>query len=118
MERHIPHLLKDLGIHRGRVDILSSALIGLDNLAQQGGSFEFTFVHLLNILWQPILEYINGLADGDEPAWSESLDKHQQALLAEMDGVVDSASEVLDFADWVELLRKTLEMHLDVDVPT
>ena len=29
-----------------------------------------------------------------------------------------SASEILDFAEWTELIRQTLKEHLDVDVPT
>ena len=33
-------------------------------------------------------------------------------------GIVPSASEVLDFAEWVELIRQTLKEHLDVVLTT
>ena len=100
-----------------------SAFAGLDEedrVLRHDGKWatQCTFVHFLNLLWRPIIDYIEDIADGGTPEWTEILQKHQEALLAEMAGTVDSAEEILDFGDWVELVRRTLKKYMDVDVPT
>ena len=121
----LPSLLVEQGLEappQRRVE--GDALADLDPLELQSvptihaPTKLFSFVHFLNLLWQPLIRYINSTAEGREPAWSETLSKHQQSLIAEMEGIVPSASEILDFAEWIELIRQTLKEHLDVDVPT
>ena len=77
----------------------------------------FTEVHFLNLLWLPLQEHIHQVAAGSSPMWTAALDKHHQALTAEMQGIVPSPDEVLDFSDWVQYICKAIKRHLDVDIP-
>ena len=36
-----------------------------------------TLVNVLNMLWQPILEYIEGISTGQDKPWTSNLTKHQ-----------------------------------------
>ena len=89
----LPSLLVEQGLEappQRRVE--GDALADLDPLELQSvptihaPTKLFSFVHFLNLLWQPLIRYINSTAEGREPAWSETLSKHQQSLIAEMDG--------------------------------
>ena len=66
-------------------------MAGLDPLEEQSvpgdkPSKSISFMHFLNLLWQPLIRYINSTADGGQPVWSEALGLHQESLIAEMDG--------------------------------
>ena len=74
-------------------------------------------MHFLNLLWLPLQEHIHQVAAGSSPTWTAALDKHHQALTAEMQGIVPSPDEVLDFSDWVQYICKAIKRHLDVDIP-
>ena len=77
-----------------------------------------SFEHVLNVLWQPIMEYIEALSREAAPEWTKSLGLNQAAILSEMHGLVSSADEVLDMDQWVEFIQKTLLRLLKVHVPT
>ena len=50
-----------------------------------------SFEHFLNLLWLPIIEYIEDLAKDKAPDWTESLALNQAAIMLEMQGLVPGA---------------------------
>ena len=76
-----------------------------------------SFDNVLNIWWQPVIEYMEALSTGETPQWTESLGLNHAALLSEMQGIVSSADESLDMDQWVEFIQKTLWRLLKVHVP-
>ena len=77
-----------------------------------------SFQHLVNLLWQPIIEHIEALSRDAAPHWKESLGLNQAAILSEMHGVVSSADETLDMDQWIEFIQKNLMRLLSVQGPT
>ena len=53
---------------------------------------DYGFAHILNLVWQPLLRYIEGLAAGEEPTWTKALAVNQAALHLEMEGIVLAAA--------------------------
>ena len=53
-----------------------------------------SFSHFVNLVWQPLLSYLDKLSIGEEVAWVETLEVHQTALCLEMEGIVPSPSGV------------------------
>ena len=118
VSRQLPTLLRKHGFHSPtQRHILEAAAAGLQELDEATQDLKLNLVHVLNLLWQPLIEYIDTLASGHEAEWTETLDRHVEALTAEMQGIVPSPGEALDFDLWVQLICQTLRDHLAVDVP-
>ena len=49
--------------------------------------------HILNLVWQPILGYIESFLDEEGPQWTSSLQANHEALTVVIKGVVMSANE-------------------------
>ena len=78
-----------------------------------------SFVHLLNMLWCPLLAYIGCLGGAQEaPPLTETINVNREALGLEMVGIVDSPDEVITVDEWVELIARTLQRLVGVSVPT
>ena len=83
-----------------------------------GTSYLCSFYHLLNMVWQPLLRYIEGLDNAESPSWTKELQCHQDILTLEMVGIVPSVREPLSIDDWVELIRTTVVRLVGVTVST
>ena len=77
-----------------------------------------SFEHLLNLLWHPVIEYLEALSENAAPKWTKSLGLNQAAILSEMHGLVAQAEETLEMDLWIEFIQKTLQRLLKVHVPT
>ena len=66
-----------------------------------------SFAHVLNLVWAPLIEYMESCAGEKPPEWTTALSRHHAALLVEMAGTVLAADEPLDIDDWLE--HKILE---------
>ena len=76
-------------------------------------------VHFLNLLWLPIIKFIESLTGTDDDAeMTVSLKKNNQAILNEMSGIVDSPDSTMDMDEWAEFVRTQLLKFADVHVPT
>ena len=75
------------------------------------------FEHVLNLLWSPILEYMDALTDNAAPEWSERLALNHAALVAEMRGIVVNANKPMVMDTWIEFIQQTLCRLLEVHVP-
>ena len=118
----IPELRKEgfaVPAQRSLESVLTQGLdeLPLQDLKQHKGVRMCAFEHVMNLLWFPILEHIDSLADEASPGWTEQLGLHQSAILSEMAGTVGAAGEPMDMDDWVEYLTSTLHKHLQVQVP-
>ena len=78
---------------------------------------EVTLMHLLNLVWLPLIEHINALSEGRPAAWTSTLAKHQDLLLAEMEGVVLDAAEAMSVDEWHEEIRARIQRLVRVTVP-
>ena len=67
-----------------------------------------SFEHLINLVWQPIIECINAVSTDDAPEWSNALSVNHAAILSEMLGVVPCPDECLDMDTWVKFFQQTL----------
>ena len=76
-----------------------------------------SFEHFLNLLWLPLIEFLEASASGDSVVWTKTLTLHQKALLLEMQGVVVNAEEPLDLDSWIQFVQGTLQRLLGVEVP-
>ena len=76
-----------------------------------------SFAHVLNLLWAPLLEYLELCTHEPGPEWTKQLALHHSALLTEMAGIVPGADEPMDIDMWAEHMRDTLLRLLKVDVP-
>ena len=76
-----------------------------------------SFEHVLNLLWAPLLEYMDSFTSEAAPGWTENLALNHTALLSEMAGIVMSADEPMEMDKWIEFIRETLCRLLKVDVP-
>ena len=59
-----------------------------------------SFVHFLNLLWQPIIDNIDDLANDPPGMLSAKLKNNEAAILMEMKGIVSSADGVLTLDIW------------------
>ena len=78
---------------------------------------EVSLVHVLNLVWLPVIEHINALSEGRPAAWTSTLAKHQDLLVAEMDGVVLGAAETMPLDEWHAHLRDLIQRLVGVTVP-
>ena len=75
------------------------------------------FAHFVNLLWVPVLEYMDSLTSGASPEWTEDLARNYSALGMEMVGIVANADEPLDIDTFANRIKNTLYELLKVDVP-
>ena len=78
---------------------------------------EVTLMHVLNLAWLPLIEHINALSEGRPAAWTSTLAKHQDLLVAEMAGVVLEAAETMPVDEWHEHIRDLIQRLVSVTVP-
>ena len=55
-----------------------------------------SYEYLLNLLWAPLIEYIEEACKGGTPEWTSTLQHNQEAILVEMAGIVASADEAME----------------------
>jgi hypothetical protein len=77
----------------------------------------YSFAHVMNLLWMPLIEYMDLFTLDHAPEWTETLALHHTALLSEMDGIIASANESMDMDLWIEFISETLNTLLKVHVP-
>ena len=77
-----------------------------------------SFEHFLNLLWLPLIEFLETLANGGPVVWTTTLAVHQRAILLEMEGIVMNAEEPLDMDSWIQFVQGTLQRLLGVKVPS
>ena len=75
------------------------------------------FVFFLNLLWQPILSFIEGLLSDPKPQWTDGHELNYSSINLEMHGIVLAADESMALEDWVRLIAETLEDLVGVSVP-
>merc|ERR1712051_362891 len=75
-----------------------------------------SFARLLNLVWAPLIEYMESCAGEKPPKWTTALSHHHAALLVEMTGTILAADEPLNIDDWLEHTKKTLARYLNVQV--
>ena len=78
---------------------------------------ECSFIHFLNLVWQPVLRYVEHLGAGEQVAWTKALQIHHDALVREMKGIVLVASAPLPVNEWIAFIKNTLFEKVGVDVP-
>ena len=78
---------------------------------------EVTFVHLVNMIWHPLLVYSKALVDGRPAPWSSTLSKHAEVLILEMQGLVSEPDTTLIMDDWLVYVQDTIKRLVDVTVP-
>ena len=76
-----------------------------------------SFAHVMNLIWAPILEYLECITPEAAPAWTQQLDLHHSVLVAEMAGTVPGADEPMDMDMWCDHIKGLLLKLLQVDVP-
>ena len=67
-----------------------------------------SFEHFLNLLWLPLIEFLETSASGGSAVWTKALALHQEALLLEMQGIVMNAEEPLDMDSWIHFVQGAL----------
>ena len=77
-----------------------------------------SFEHFLNLLWLPLIEFLETSAKGGSVVWTKTLALHQKVLLLEMQGIVLNAEEPLDMDLWIQFVQGTLQRLLGVKVPS
>ena len=82
-----------------------------------GGTRMCGFAHILNLLWAPLLEYLESITAEASPKWTESLAANQACILLEMSGTVPGADECLEIDKWIDLIKDTLFKLVKVHVP-
>ena len=58
-----------------------------------------SYAHLLNLVWQPIMCYIEGIVNGEEPTWTSALSTNHDALVIEMQGIVNQPDDTMPMDD-------------------
>ena len=76
-----------------------------------------SLVHVLNLVWLPVIEHINDLSEGRPAAWTSTLTKHQDLLVAEMAGVVLEAAETMPVDEWHKHIQDLIKRLVGVTVP-
>ena len=86
---------------------------------QHGGppALGCSFAHVVNLLWNPILQFMDSCTASRSCEWTKELAANHSAVVAEMAGNVLGADEAVDMDTWVEYMRNTLLRLLQVDVP-
>ena len=77
-----------------------------------------SYAHVLNLLWCPIIEYIESICRGESLEWTKSLGFDHAANLYEMIGFVGPLGDTLAIDTIIDLIQKTLCRLLEVHAPT
>ena len=56
---------------------------------------EVSLMHVLNLVWLPVIEHIDAFSEGRPAAWTSTLAKHQDLLVAEMEGATLEAATTM-----------------------
>ena len=75
-----------------------------------------TLLHVLNFIWQPILDYVEELAEHDLP-WPDPLTKNLELLHLEMAGVLPEPQAHLVMDEWIGFVQESIHRLVDVTVP-
>ena len=90
--------LRKLGYQVVPYNVLASTLTtGMEPLLEvesgstgrHGQTTLCSFEHFLNLLWLPLIKFLEASANGDSVVWTKTLALHQKALLLEMHGNCD-----------------------------
>ena len=107
-----------------RTELKETLEHGLEPLVLQDAStsirlhwLEVSLVHMINMMWEPLLRYIEALVDGRPAQWSSTLSNHAQILILEMQGRVSEPDTPLIMDDWRVYVQDTLKRLVDVTVP-
>ena len=76
-----------------------------------------TQMHVLNLFWQPLLQYIDALANGVPASWSSGLAENQRLIVLEMQGIIEQPEVAMSMDDWLGFLEESIRRLLDVTVP-
>ena len=127
MKEVIVPALRKLGYQVVPCKVLASTLTaGLEPLLEvesgstgrHGQTILCSFEHFLNLLWLPLIEFLETSASGGSVVWTKTLALHQKALLLEMQGAVMNAEEPLGMDLWIQFVQGTLQRLLGVKVPS
>ena len=77
-----------------------------------------SYAHALNLLWYPIIEYIESICRGEALQWTKSLGLNHAAILSEMIGIVGCIGATLEMDMFMYLIQKTLYSFLELHVPS
>ena len=83
----------------------------------RGNNLVITWLHFLNMMWQPVMLYIESLFKDPACTMDPQVKMNETALSLEMQGIVNSPEDHMPLDDWVELIQKYLLKYLDVLVP-
>ena len=75
-----------------------------------------TLLHVLNLIWQPILDYVSELAEHDLP-WPDPLTKNLELLHLEMAEVLPDPQAHLVMDEWIGFVQDSIHRLVDVTVP-
>ena len=75
-----------------------------------------TLLHVLNFIWQPILDYVEELAEHDLP-WPDPLTKNLELLHLEMGEVLPDPQAQLVMDEWIGFVQESIHRLVDVTVP-
>ena len=110
----------DVPVRRACRELLGKDLEPLPELIlYRKEAFCCSFVHLMNLLRSPILEYMGACASPttlDTPEWTERLRCNHNAIVREMAGLVQEPEEVLDMCEFCAYIQTNLTRLLKVDV--
>ena len=77
-----------------------------------------TFGHFMNLMWQPVLEFITKLLEAQQkPSWTPAVQKNHEALLQEMDGTIVAPDACLPMDEWFEFVSGTLQRMAGIPIP-
>ena len=98
---------------------MTAAIPSLQTIQHKGRQVKrIEFVHMVNLLWQPVLKYLEDLFAGKKVEWTKTLQVHHTTLAREMEGIVLGPQESLTIDEWVEFLQQTLFRLVGVQVPS
>ena len=127
VEREVLRSLANDGFEVPRQRALKETLEhGLKPIVRQAGPVqgavqqartEVTFVHFVNMVWRPLLEYIEALVAGRPAPWTSKLAKHQDVLVLEMSGLVSEPDTTIIMDEWLLYVQGTIKSLVDVTVP-
>ena len=77
----------------------------------------YSFWHIVNLVWQPLIMYIEALAAREQPEWTCELAVNDEALQLEMQGTVLHADKHLSVDDWHRFIQTTIVGLVNIEVP-
>ena len=101
------------GLEDGLQPIVRQATPGVHGL----GMHCVSFVHFVNLLWRPMVQYLESFVAGRPAPWTSKLAKHAGVLVLEMRGLVPEPDTSLIMDDWLLYVQGTIKRLVDVTVP-